>query len=42
MGIGLKNIKSRIDFLNATLDEEHNKNGTTFTINIDLKNIPKT
>ncbi|MCF8274913.1 MAG: hypothetical protein K9I95_13895 [Flavobacteriaceae bacterium] len=40
-GIGLKNIKSRIAFLNATLDEEHTKNGTTFTINIDLKNIPK-
>ena len=41
-GIGLKNITSRIDFLNATLDVEHHKNGTTFTINIDLKNIPKT
>ena len=41
-GIGLKNIESRIAFLNATLDEEHNSNGTTFTINIDLKNLPKT
>ena len=41
-GIGLKNIASRIAFLNASLDEEHNENGTTFTINIDLKNIPKT
>jgi signal transduction histidine kinase len=41
-GIGLKNIASRIAFLNGTLEEEHNKNGTTFTINIDLKNIPKT
>ena len=40
-GIGLRNIASRIAFLNATLDEEHNPNGTTFTINIDLKNIPK-
>ncbi|MBP0904412.1 ATP-binding protein [Mariniflexile gromovii] len=41
-GIGLKNIASRIAFLNATLEEEHNANGTTFTINIDLNNIPKT
>ena len=41
-GIGLKNIASRIAFLNATLEEEHNPSGTTFTINIDLKNIPKT
>ena len=40
-GIGLKNIASRIAFLNATLEEEHNPNGTTFSINIDLKNIPK-
>lgn len=41
-GIGLKNIASRIAFLNATLEEEHNPNGTTFNINIDLNNIPKT
>lgn len=41
-GIGLKNIASRIAFLNATLEEEHNPNGTTFSINIDLKNIPNT
>jgi signal transduction histidine kinase len=41
-GIGLKNIASRIAFLNATLEEEHNINGTTFNINIDLKNLPKT
>lgn len=41
-GIGLKNITSRIAFLNATLEEEHNTIGTTFTINIDLNNIPKT
>jgi len=41
-GIGLKNIASRIAFLNATLEEEVNSNGTTFTINIDLNNIPKT
>lgn len=41
-GIGLKNIASRIAFLNATLDEEHNPNGTTFSINVDLNNIPKT
>lgn len=41
-GIGLKNIASRIAFLNANFEEEHNKNGTTFTIHIDLKNIPTT
>ncbi len=41
-GIGLKNIASRIAFLNANLEEEHNENGTTFTIHIDLKNIPTT
>lgn len=40
-GIGLKNISSRIAFLNATLDEEHHTKGTTFNINIDLNNIPK-
>ena len=40
VGIGLKNIASRISFLNAQLEEEHTENGTTFTININLKNIP--
>lgn len=42
VGIGLKNIASRIAFLNAHLEEEHHDNGTTFTIQIDLKNIPIT
>ena len=41
-GIGLKNIASRIAFLNATIEEENNPKGTTFSINIDLKKIPKT
>lgn len=41
-GIGLKNIASRVAFLNATFDQEQNQNGTTFTINIDLNNIPNT
>lgn len=40
LGIGLKNIASRIAFLNAQLEEEHHKKGTTFHINIDLNNIP--
>lgn len=40
IGIGLKNIASRIAFLNAQLEEEHHKKGTTFHINIDLNNIP--
>src|SRR5690606_41176724 len=35
LGIGLKNISSRIAFLNAQLEEEHHKQGTTFHINID-------
>ncbi|MEZ4792969.1 MAG: sensor histidine kinase [Gelidibacter sp.] len=39
-GIGLKNIASRIAFLNAQLEEEHTANGTTFTININLNTIP--
>ena len=41
-GIGLKNIASRVAFLNANLEKEHNSNGTTFTLNIDLNNTPKT
>ena len=40
-GIGLKNIASRIAYLNATLETELSKNGTTFTINIDLNKIPE-
>ena len=36
-GIGLENIKSRIDYLNATLDFISNSKGTSYTIDIDLK-----
>ena len=39
-GIGLKNIASRVAFLNATFEEEHNTRGTTFTLNIELNKIP--
>lgn len=35
-GIGLKNIKSRIDFLNAQLDVNCSSIGTSYTISIDL------
>lgn len=35
-GIGLKNIASRIELLNAQLEEDHHDEGTTFNINIDL------
>lgn len=41
-GIGLRNIASRVAFLNASFEEDYNSNGTTFTLNIDLTNIPKT
>ncbi len=36
-GIGLQNIKSRINFLKADLDINSNAKGTSFTIEIDLK-----
>ena len=36
-GIGLQNIKSRINFLKADLDINSSVNGTSFTIEIDLK-----
>lgn len=39
-GIGHKNIKTRIDFLNAQLDVDSNNAGTSYTISIDL-NIVK-
>lgn len=35
-GIGCKNIKTRIDFLNAQLDVESSSAGTSYTISIDL------
>lgn len=38
-GIGHKNIKTRIDFLNAQLDVESSSAGTSYTISIDLNNI---
>lgn len=37
-GIGLHNIKSRVSFLNATLDICSSSLGTSFSIEIDLKN----
>ncbi len=36
-GIGLQNIKSRINFLKADLDINSSTKGTSFTIEIDLK-----
>ena len=38
-GIGHKNIKTRIDFLNAQLDVESSSAGTSFTISIDLNKV---
>ena len=38
-GIGLKNIKTRIDFLNAQLDVDSSSAGTSYTISIDLNNV---
>jgi two-component system, NarL family, sensor kinase len=38
-GIGHKNIKTRIDFLNAQLDVESSSAGTSYTISIDLNNV---
>ncbi|MFD1614778.1 tetratricopeptide repeat-containing sensor histidine kinase [Gelatiniphilus marinus] len=38
-GLGLKNIESRIAFLNADLFVETNSNGTSFTIDINTKNL---
>jgi len=38
-GIGLKNIKSRIDYLQATLDVVSNKQGTSTTIEIDTTKL---
>lgn len=40
-GIGLKNIASRVAYLNATIEKEHSSQGTTFNIDINLNNIPK-
>ena len=38
-GIGLKNIKTRIGFLNALLDFESSFAGTSYTISIDLNKV---
>jgi signal transduction histidine kinase len=38
-GIGLSNIQSRVDYLNATLDFISNTNGTSYTIDIDLNTL---
>ncbi len=38
-GIGLSNIQSRADYLNAVLDVISNLNGTSYTIDIDLKTL---
>ncbi|WP_166967389.1 tetratricopeptide repeat-containing sensor histidine kinase [Yeosuana marina] len=40
-GIGLQNIKSRVNFLKANLDISSSKKGTTFSIEIDLNKIKK-
>ncbi|MDH7911283.1 sensor histidine kinase [Winogradskyella sp. SYSU M77433] len=38
-GIGLSNIQSRVDYLNANLDVISNAQGTSYTIDIDLNNM---
>lgn len=38
-GIGHKNIKTRIDFLNAQLEIDSSQKGTSFTISIDLNKV---
>jgi two-component system, NarL family, sensor kinase len=38
-GIGHKNIKTRIDFLNAQLDFDSSPEGTSYTISIDLNQV---
>ena len=38
-GLGHKNIKTRIDFLNAQLDVDSSTKGTSYTISIDLNKI---
>ncbi len=38
-GIGHKNIKTRIDFLNAQLDVDSSSTGTSCTISIDLNKV---
>lgn len=38
-GIGLSNVQSRIDYLQATVDFISNKNGTSYTIDIDKEKL---
>ncbi|MDN5205688.1 sensor histidine kinase [Fulvivirgaceae bacterium BMA10] len=38
-GIGLQNIQSRIDYLNASLDFVSNNSGTSYTIELNLKKL---
>ncbi len=38
-GIGLKNIDSRIDYLNATKDLVSNSKGTSYTLEIDINKL---
>jgi len=38
-GIGLRNIQSRIDYLQASIDVVSNKNGTSYTIEIDINKL---
>jgi len=40
-GIGLQNIKSRVEYLNATLEVVSNIDGTYNTIEVDLSNLEK-
>lgn len=39
LGIGLSNIKSRVEYLDANLDVVTNENGTSNTVEIDLNKI---
>ena len=38
-GIGLKNVRSRVDYLNASMDLISNTNGTSYTIDIDIDQL---
>lgn len=38
-GLGLKNINSRVQFLNAQLEIDSSKNGTSFHITVNLKKL---
>lgn len=38
-GIGLNNVQSRVDYLNATTDFISNNEGTSYTIEIDKQNV---